>query len=51
MFQHAILLFQWGRSGLHAALLAPDANPHHVAGDIFIGNLGRVREWFVAIGA
>ena len=39
MFQHAVLLFHGGRSGLHAALLAPNANPHHVAGGIFIGDL------------
>jgi hypothetical protein len=51
LFQHAVLLFQGRCAGFHAALLAANADPDHIAGGIFVGVCDGQRDRIIAVGA
>jgi hypothetical protein len=51
LFQHAVLLFQGCCAGFHAALLAANADPDHIAGGIFVGVCDGQGDRIIAVGA
>jgi hypothetical protein len=51
LFQHTVLLFQRGCAGFHAALLAANADPNHIARRIFVGVCDGEGDRVIAVGA